>query len=148
MKYLSKNPIVVGIIAVIMTYLSLYYKEKQRIQKYPKSKKKTINISVPLVVGAFCWFLSSTYIYNSSKSQSSSNSSNIPYIYNIPNDPCIKLDSNGNSENILEYVSENAAMLNKSNSQGDSENSISYHFVRAGDVVIPDIDVFLDVGTF
>ena len=110
-----KNPIILGIIALIITYSSLYYKEKQRKNNNPNSDDRKINITIPCIVAVMTWFITSGLFGNNTVQTGGNIVKNIDHISNIDN-----------IEN----------------------SSASYHFIKKGDIVIPNIDVFLDVGGF
>lgn len=58
---LLKNPIIIGIIASIITYVYMLWDNNRKYKKNPKVTKKPINIMTPIIVGLFVWFLAYGY---------------------------------------------------------------------------------------
>lgn len=58
---LLKNPIIIGIIAAIVTYLYMSWDNDRKYKKNPKVTKKPINIMTPIIIGVFVWFLAYGY---------------------------------------------------------------------------------------
>ena len=56
-----KNPLVIGIMALALTYLYMWWEEKKRREKNPKAKKRSVNIITPAIVGGIAWFVASNY---------------------------------------------------------------------------------------
>jgi iron-sulfur cluster repair protein YtfE (RIC family) len=125
---LLKNPIVIGLLALGITYGHLYYKEYKRRKENPEAKEKQVDWTTPAMVGALCWFLSASY---------------------FDNDNIIDDISEESSEKMVKIHNKVSNYIKKVSSKTESESdSLSYHFVKKGDIVIPDLDVFLDVGEF
>ena len=126
------HPIVIGLLTLCITYLSMYYKEKQKRIKNSDIPKQQVNITIPCMVGLLCWFLSSSYFDNNTDLQTPR-----------------KVQHGGNLE--INNANSNVVCVKSNNSVSShtfSDNSRSYHFIKKGDIIVPDIDVFLDVGGF
>lgn len=124
---LLKNPIVLGVLASIITYLYMYWQENQRHKKNPKSVKKSINIMTPGVVGALVWFASGSYFDKT--------------LSNIPLKPTNQMIPNNT---IIERLDDNVPIGSDSPS-GDSK---SYRLVGKGKIQLPQQDVFLDLANW
>lgn len=70
-----KNPIIIGLIAGILTYLYLYWNEEQRYKSVlRRSKKKPVSILTPGLVAIISWFVASSYLDHKSSSTLVTNS--------------------------------------------------------------------------
>lgn len=117
-----KNPIIVGILATVVTYGYLYWTEKKKQEENPELKKKNVNLAICGAVGALTWFISGSFI-----SQSGGKTSMLP-----PN-------------SIIHKYNENVEL--KSNKSDNSFGSQSFRLVKKGNVQLPNQDVFLDLGS-
>ena len=57
MEKILKNPIVIGLVAGVITYLYMYWEEDKKRKKNPKAKHRPINIVTPGVVSVITWFI-------------------------------------------------------------------------------------------
>ena len=57
-----KNPILIGIIMSLITYLYLRWESNQKHKDNPEATKKSVNMMIPVAVGALSWFIFSTYL--------------------------------------------------------------------------------------
>lgn len=127
-----KNPIVIGVIAAILTYLYIWWEEKKRLEKNPKAKPVPTNIITPLVVGVISWFIASNYL--STKT-----------VTTAP--PDIKHETQAALPQIIggtKPIVVNQGIIESDGSLG----SASYHIVGKRDVKVPPIDVFIDLAKF
>jgi uncharacterized protein with PQ loop repeat len=59
------NPIVIGVVACVLTYVYLSWRAKQAMKQQKSKKPKDVNLLIPLVVGLIAWFVVYGYIeYN------------------------------------------------------------------------------------
>lgn len=124
------NPIVVGIAFTGLTYASLYYNERERQKKFPKSKKKKTNVIIPLIVGTIVWFLADCYLETLGSNNSIS-----------PSELKQALSEALSDKQIPKLVT-------NANALSDASDNLSYHYIKKGELVMPDLDVFLDIGKF
>lgn len=63
MQLIFKNPIIIGIIFGIITFLILYWMVYQENQKRnPLDKQKSVNLLIPIIVSVIVWFLAGTFL--------------------------------------------------------------------------------------
>jgi len=130
-----KNPIVIGILALAVTYLYMWWEEKKRREKNPKAKKRTVNVITPVVVGGIAWFIASNYFDNSP--------TQAPPVERMVQQEAQKVlpDIVGGRKPIL--VNQNGAI-----DSAGSLGSASYHIISKRNVRLPPMDVFIDVAPF
>ena len=146
---LLKNPIIIGLLALGITYGHLYYKENKRRKENPKSKKRKVDWSTPAIVGALCWFLSASYFDDGDIVIDELTQDNIEKIKEIHNKVSEDFAIMNNiSKDNINKIKKIHQKLSEEYNVTRSDDSLSYHFVKKGDIVIPDLDVFLDVGEF
>lgn len=119
---LFKNPIVLGILAAIATYLFMYWQEEQQHKKNPKADKKKVDIMTPGVIGALVWFISGSYFDTSTTDKKS----------------MLPLNT------IVHKLDENIAL--SSDSSGSDVKS--YRLVGKGRIQLPQQEVFLDLANW
>lgn len=119
---LFKNPIVLGILAAISTYLFMYWQEEQQHKKNPKADKKKVDIMTPGVIGALVWFISGSYFDTSATDKKS----------------MLPLNT------IVHKLDENIAL--SSDSSGSDVKS--YRLVGKGRIQLPQQEVFLDLANW
>ena len=127
MNYI-KNPIVIGLLALAVTYGYLYWENTQKYNKTKKNKKNNISLLIPGAVGAFAWFIASTYFDNDTNIS-------INKIKNINSQP-VK-PSYPNKIN-MELSQET---VNDSGSFGSG----SYKVLDKDSTKLPNMDLFLDI---
>lgn len=133
-KYL-KNPIILGILGVVITYLYMWWEDEKRYKKYPNLKRKSIGLLTPLIVGGIVWFITSSYFTNNS-SVSGGNKDIIEKVgIGIEKPP---------------LVSQSYKLVNNLGSDlgPNSVGSKSYHLISKNKVKIPSADVFIDIAKF
>lgn len=123
------HPISFGILAMIVTYIIMYLQEYYRSKKHPETKKRSINVTIPCTVGAVCWFLASSYMDKGAIST-----------------PVTAPAQTGGAVKDSAFVEPDLPVERVETI--DSIENDSYHFIRKGDIVIPDVDVFLNVNGF
>lgn len=58
---LIKNPIILAILAAILTYAYMYWDADNKHKKNPKAHKRSLSLITPCVVGVVVWFLASNF---------------------------------------------------------------------------------------
>lgn len=114
-----KNPIVLGILTAVISYLYLHWKEEKKYRRQPFIQKKSVNILIPGIIGAVVWLITSIYFDNYSK-----------------------------TSNIEEKMKTTGPPIFKLVKSEDSIGSRSFHLVGKNKVRIPPTDVFIDVAKF
>jgi hypothetical protein len=60
-----KNPVIIGLVVGILTYVYMMWTEKEKIKKMKnknkKYKKSKINLVIPIVITILVWFISYSY---------------------------------------------------------------------------------------
>lgn len=76
-----KNPIVVGLIASVITYIYLSWRasENNKKKKSKDKKKEEVNLLIPLIVGVIVWFVMYGYLEYKSTNLETHNPSNTNY---------------------------------------------------------------------
>jgi len=118
---LVKNPIVIGIIAGIITYLYIHWNNETKHKKNPKSKRKPVSLVTPIVVSIIVWFIATNYLDTVTKQIGGGKK--------VANAPSQKL------------INVNAAINN-------SIGSESYHIIGKNNIRLPPTDVFIDLARF
>ncbi len=127
-----KNPILIGVLLGAITYLYMWYEEKNRREKNPKTRKRAVNIVTPVVVAIIAWFISSNYFSNSTIKKAQ------PTIETKPEaTPII----GGKTK---QYLVTSKGSIDTDGSLG----SASYHIISKKNVRLPPIDVFIDLAKF
>ncbi len=132
LKYL-KNPIILGILGAVVTYVYLWWEDEKRYKKYPKMTKKSVGLLTPIIVGAIVWFIASSYFGTSA--------------------PTVIIEEGGKLEGVIKGVEKpplvGPTIYKLANSAGpESVGSKSYHLVSKNRVRMPSADVFIDIAKF
>ncbi|MBA42449.1 MAG: hypothetical protein CMF62_00380 [Magnetococcales bacterium] len=123
-----KNPIVIGILALVITYAYLWWENEQKYKKNPEIKKKSVNLMIPGVVGAVSWFIASSYF---DKNSSTPEKNKILAINSEVVKPTLRKE--------LEKA------LSEASDIPDSFKSGSYKALDNESIKVPDLDVFMDL---
>ena len=130
-----KNPIVIGILALALTYLYMWWEEKKRREKNPKAKKRSINIITPVVVGGIAWFVASNFLNKET-----------------PTDNGVEQMVQQDAKDVLpSIVGGKKPVLVQKDGIIDSAGSLgsaSYHIISKRNVRLPPTDVFIDLAQF
>jgi len=122
-----KNPIVLGILAAVVTYLVMWYQEEQRVKKNEGATKKSVNIMTPGVVGALVWFIAGSYFDKSVLQDGGAKTQMIP------------------NNALIQRLNESVPLDAVSDGSYDSR---SYRLVGKGKIQLPQQDVFLDLANW
>lgn len=90
-----KNPIMIGLVAGMITYMYIKWRNESMVKKNKNKKKKNkdVNLLIPLSVFILFWFISYAY-FSSDSNNKSSESTFVPKKYKLTRDaPEIKLNS-------------------------------------------------------
>jgi hypothetical protein len=131
-----KNPLVIGILAMSVTLLYVWWEEKKRREKNPKAKKRSINFISPVVVGGIAWFIASNYIDNST---------------NTIQNPEVELVKNNAQKALPQIMGGTKSFVVQNQGSIASEGSLgsaSYHIISKRNVRLPPTDVFIDLAKF
>jgi hypothetical protein len=154
-----KNPIVLGVIASILTYLYLRWDNDRKYKNDPKSVQKKVSLLTPGIVGAVTWYIVANYMEGSGR---------VEQII-IPN-PDANMNmyitnpmAGGNPAPIMQSAPINAvtnavanAATNATNNDSLSLESRSYHLVGKGKINVPEAnalnhtlpDMFIELDNF
>jgi len=127
-----KNPIVIGLLAAVLTYLYIWWEEKKRLEKNPKAKPVPTNIITPLVVGVIGWFVASNY-------------------FSVKVENPIVPDVTHGAQKALPNIIGGTKPVIVNQGVIESEGSLgsaSYHIIGKRDVKMPPMDVFIDLAKF
>lgn len=127
-----KNPIVIGLLAAVLTYLYIWWEEKKRLEKNPKAKPVPTNIITPLVVGVIGWFVASNY-------------------FSVKVENTVVPDVTHGAQKALPNIIGGTKPVIVNQGVIESEGSLgsaSYHIIGKRDVKMPPMDVFIDLAKF
>ena len=112
-----KNPIILGLLASLITYAYMYWEANRKYEKNPKIKREQISILIPSIVGIIVWFVASGYFNN--------NNGNLN-----------KTIGGNNVSNIIpQYIPTN---------NNDMNGSCSFYLLQKYRIKIPKMDVLID----
>lgn len=133
-----KNPIILAIVAGVLTYAYLWWDNKQKKEKNPKAQVEEIDYIIPALVALLTLFIT----YN----LFGFNASGLPEI------------TNSNVEQVIEQSKPNIGnnkLLEGGNLQtrfsdklADSFDSNTYHLLGKNTIKLPQTDVFIDIAKF
>jgi archaellum component FlaF (FlaF/FlaG flagellin family) len=126
-----KNPIILAVIATIITYLYIYWQNDNKYKKNPDAKKKDIDFMTPSIVGVLTWFIASSYFDNC----------------NLEITP-LAIKQNGGNMNMPTNanVNLNGNVLTDKSFGLDDNNS--FHLITKNNIKLPQTDVFIDIAKF
>jgi hypothetical protein len=126
MQELFKNPIVIGLIAAILTYAYLYYDNQQKQQKYPKSEVEPISIMTPVIVGLLVFVISYNLIGKSEQ-------------LSIPQQTLPQQN---------DYITASPVINNKPKLLEPTVDSATFHMVGKNAIRLPQNEIFIDLAKF
>lgn len=133
-----KNPIILTVIAMVLTYLYLYWQMTDRQSKNPKATIETPGYTIPIGVGVFTFII--TYsLFGFPKGDTIENAN----VLNIESKPVLPLNTiKALGGKLLENKS------NISEKLTDGFDSNTYHLVGRNSIKLPQTDVFIDLAKF
>ena len=132
-----KNPIIIGIIAGVLTYGYMYWEADRKHKENPKVQKRSVGLITPAVVSVIVWFLASSYLDNRSVSQ--------PSGIIGPSGPI-------GSTGVVQSTGPKTSLVgNRTYKLVDSAGSFgseSYRLIGKNNIKLPPTDVFIDLARF
>jgi|688.fasta_scaffold317908_2 hypothetical protein len=131
-----KNPVILAILAAIMTYLYMYWDNKKKREANPKADIEPVSLVTPAIVGVLTLFI--TYGFFGSSNVVKNVDSVGEVIDQTNQSGGVKLlDSNplANKRKISERLT-------------DTFDSNTYHLVGKNTIRLPQTDVFIDIAKF
>lgn len=141
-----KNPILLAIIAGIITYIYMYYENEKKYKKNPKIEKQQTGFIIPGVVAVLVWFIASRIFAKRNE---------INLNLEVQNLGDTKMSMLNNNQNGGSYAHD-ANLINKnslkklihSENLTNSFDSKTYHLVGKNAIKLPQTDVFIDIAKF
>ena len=130
---LIKSPIVLAVLATLLTYGYLYWSQMEKQKKYPKARLEPISIVTPLIVGLLVFVVA----YNLFGKSSSNVESNVQSQWQI-NEPIYEQPS----------VKAQCAKAIDKIKFTEGVESATYHLVGKNAIRLPQHDVFIDLARF
>ena len=131
-----KNPIILAVIAGVLTYTYMWWDNKQKKEKNPKAVIEEIDYIPPLMVALLTLFI--TYNLFGFDNASTNNTMNMEVVM----EPAKPLLEGGNK--LI-----NQSMQTKfSDRIADSFDSHTYHLLGKNTIKLPQTDVFIDIAKF
>lgn len=134
---LLKNPIIIGIIAGVLTYGYMYWEADRKHKQNPKVKRRSVGFITPAVISVIVWFLASSYFDNSGSPSEAPKQSGTT----IQTQPQNNLLGQPKSS----LISNNSYKLVDSDGSFGSE---SYQLIGKNNIKLPPTDVFIDLARF
>lgn len=131
-----KNPAIIGIVAGVITYIYLTWRNNVDNKKRPADKQKEVNLLIPLVVLIIVWFVAYAYFQNEN-TLGQANGGDLATLVQ-PSEPRVMIG--GNMHNVMPINKIPTAVLEQSKPFGNLEHI-------QNQIHIPDTlpDVMLDM---
>jgi hypothetical protein len=141
MEQLLKNPLLLGVVAGVVTYVFLYYRAQNNNKDKDDIEKESISILTPGLIGLFVWFISASYF------DSLPDNSSIIDINSVQGKAIANKAFDGNMKGGSYNLSTYSGTVR--NSMSDlSINNTSYHLIGKNKIRVPAPDIFIDVAKF
>ena len=142
LKYF-KNPIILGLLGAILSYVYLYWKAEQKYKEDKSVKKEQVNILIPGAIGVIVWFIAATYF--ESENEGYANNNHDPKIDNKSlNNTSLQNMTGGSKMNSVNHTSKSSSVSQPSKMVQNK----SYHLIGKNRVRLPPTDVFIDIARF
>ncbi len=126
---LIKSPIVLAVIATLITYAYLYWTDLEKQKRYPKVKLEPISIVTPLIVGLLVFIVAYNLFEKSTGNMQLPNASINAQMQELPAKvQCAK------AINKMKFT--------------EGVESATYHLVGKNAIRLPQHDVFIDLAKF
>jgi uncharacterized protein with PQ loop repeat len=149
-----KNPIVLGLIAGIITYGYLYYQADKKY-KEEKGTKEQVNILIPCLIAIIVWFMASNYFDNDNNHHNSNNNVSISASevnVNATPNSAVSFGKKPMLVNGLKGGNQHLSNINNHSSPiSEISNAVfnkTFHLIGKNKVRLPPTDVFIDVAKF
>lgn len=131
-----KNPIVLAIIAMALTYAYMYWENKKKKEENPKANIEEVTYTTPIIVGILTLFITHSFF--------TVNANNV----NPSADPVGKVIENSNMPKLTGGAASNDILNQSIPRMTDTFNSETYHLVGRNTIKLPQTDVFIDIAKF
>lgn len=137
-----KNPIILAIIAASLTYLYMYWENKQKQEKNPKAEIEEVSYTTPAIVGILTLFITYSFFYNQEPN------SEVTSVIEQTKQPQLQppLVQHGGAKLLEGGLS--VCKSKMSERLTDSFGSNTYHLVGKNAIRLPQTDVFIDIAKF
>lgn len=132
-----KNPIVLAIIAGVLTYLYMNWENKRKQEENPKANIEDVSYTTPIIVGLLVLFISQGFLGAETK-EIPAGGDPVGHIIDNPSMP--QLVGGGAKSN--DILGQAGAKMS------DTWNSEIYHLVGRNAIKLPQTDVFIDIAKF
>lgn len=116
-----KNPLVLAIVATLLTYYYLYWSAQEEHKKYPKAKIEQVGIMTPIIVGLIVFVIAYNLFGETEVA--------MPQVNDVAQEQCNKF-------------------INNRMKLTDGLDSVTYHLVGKNAIRLPQTDVFIDLAKF
>lgn len=132
-----KNPIILAIIATVITYLYMYWENQKKKDENPKVDIEPVSYITPAIVGLLTLFI--TYNFLSTSEPDASVTAVLEQSKEIQ--PSVNLLGGGSGSGIINKsrISERLT---------DSFGSNTFHLIGKNAIRLPPTDVFIDIAKF
>ncbi len=127
---LIKNPIVLAVVATLITYGYLYWTNLEKQKKYPKAKLEPIGIVTPLIVGLLVFIVAYNLFEKSTGNVQLPNAEVNAQMQELP----AKMQC--------------AKAINKMKFTEGGIDSATFHLIGKNAIRLPQHDVFIDLAKF
>ena len=135
-----KNPIILAIIAGILTYAYMWWDNKQKKEKNPKAVIEEIDYVPPAMVALLTLFIAYNLFGNTNSLSTGITNANVEQVIEQTK-PTLQGGSN--------LIEGNPHVQTRfSDKMADSFDSHTYHLLGKNTIKLPQTDVFIDIAKF
>ena len=134
LQELLANPIVLGIIATIITYAYLYWDNLEKQKKKPKVNIEPVSMMTPVIVGLLVFVIAYNLLGKS--------------VQNVPSQIVENSAFISQQQDVNAKMQCNKFIENTKPKSLDMLDSATYHLVGKNAIRLPQTDVFIDLAKF
>jgi len=138
-----KNPIILAIIAGVLTYAYMWWDNKQKKEKNPKAVIEEIDYVPPVMVALLTLFITYNLFGFNGSSPTNITSTNVEQVIEQTR-PTLQ----GGTKLIDGNASNKPLQTRFSDQLADSFDSNTYHLLGKNTIKLPQTDVFIDIAKF